>query len=144
LTRSIATKADRVRRDRLRELLNSGCACHLDPPCDLCSQLDKDEWDIFNNDGTDAMLNLFDSLDEELESADRPMAAAAEQAAAALAAAEQRGAERERAAIAAWLRAGAIESPSGRWDAYALRIMAGDIEAGVVPERRSEPLRGGR
>jgi hypothetical protein len=37
-------------------------------------------------------------------SADRPMAAAAEQAAAALAAAEQRGAERERAAIAFTLR----------------------------------------
>jgi hypothetical protein len=34
-------------------------------------------------------------------SADRPLAAAAEQAAAALAAAEQRGAERERAKIAA-------------------------------------------
>jgi hypothetical protein len=134
------TKADRVRRDRLRELLNSGCACHLNPPCDLCSGLDKDEFDIFENDGTDALLNLFDSLDED----DRPMAAAAEQAAAVIAAAEQRGAERERAAIAAWLRAGAIESPSGRWDAYALRIMAGDIEAGVVPERRIEPLRGGR
>ena len=37
-------------------------------------------------------------------SADRPMAAAAEQAAAALAAAEQRGADRERAAIVAYLR----------------------------------------
>lgn len=37
-------------------------------------------------------------------SADRPMAAAAEQAAAALAAAEQRGVERERAAIAGALR----------------------------------------
>jgi hypothetical protein len=37
-------------------------------------------------------------------SADRPMTAAAEQAAAALAAAEQRGADRERAAIVAYLR----------------------------------------
>jgi len=35
---------------------------------------------------------------------DRPMAAAAEQAAAAIAAAEQRGAERERAVIAGVLR----------------------------------------
>jgi len=93
------TKADKVRRDHLRELLNRGCVCHLNPPCDLCSGLDKDELDIFVNDGTDALLNLFDSLDEELESADRPMAAAAEQAAAVIAAAEQRGAERERAKI---------------------------------------------
>ena len=104
MTRSAATKADKARRDRLRELLNRGCACHLNPPCDLCSGLDKDEWDIFENDGTDALLNLFDSLDEELESADRPMAWAEEQAAAALAAAEQRGADRERAAIVAYLR----------------------------------------
>jgi hypothetical protein len=37
-------------------------------------------------------------------SADRPMSAAAEQAAAVIAAAEQRGADRERAAIAATLR----------------------------------------
>ena len=37
-------------------------------------------------------------------SADRPMTAAAEQAAAVIAAAEQRGAERERAAIAGALR----------------------------------------
>ena len=134
MTRSIPTKADRVRRDRLRKLLNSGCACHLNPPCNLCSELDEGEWEIFVNDGTDALLNQFKRLDETPEGIDRPMAAAA----------EQRGAERERAVIAAWLRAGAIESPSGRWDAYALRIMAGDIEAGVVPERRSEPLRGGR
>jgi len=98
------TKADKVRRDHLRELLNRGCVCHLNPPCNLCSGLDKDELDIFVNDGTDALLNLFDSLDEELESVDRPMAAAAEQAAAALAAAEQRGADRERAAIVAYLR----------------------------------------
>jgi hypothetical protein len=74
----------------------------------------------------------------------RPLAAAAEQAAAALAAAEQRGAERERAVIAAWLRAHADESPSGTWDAYALRIMAADIQAGVEPSRRIEPLRGDR
>jgi hypothetical protein len=98
------TKADKVRRDRLRELLNSGCACHLNPPCDLCSGLDKDEFDIFENDGTDALLNLFDSLDEELESANRPMAWAEEQARAALAAAEQRGRSAERAAIVAYLR----------------------------------------
>jgi len=104
LTRSIPTKAAKVRRDQLRELLNIGCACHLNPPCDLCSGLDKDEWDIFENDGTDALLNLFDSLDEELESVDRPMSAAAEQAAAVIAAAEQRGADRERAEIAADLR----------------------------------------
>jgi len=73
-----------------------------------------------------------------------PMASAAEQAAAALAAAEQRGAERERAAIAAWLRAHADESPSGLWDAYALRLMAADVEAGVEPSRRIEPLPSGR
>jgi hypothetical protein len=77
-------------------------------------------------------------------SADRPMATAAEQAAAALAAAEQRGADRERAVVAAWLRAHADESPSGLWDAFALRIMAADIKAGVEPSRRIEPLRGGR
>lgn len=76
--------------------------------------------------------------------AERPLAAAAEQAAAVIAAAEQRGAERERAAIAAWLRAHADESPSGLWDAFALRIMAADIEAVVAPSRRIEPLRGGR
>ena len=77
-------------------------------------------------------------------SADRPMAAAAEQAAAVIAAAEQRGADRERAVIAAWLRAHADESPSGLWVAFDLRIMAADIEAGVEPSRRIEPLRSGR
>ena len=77
-------------------------------------------------------------------SADRPMSAAAEQAAAVIAAAEQRGAERERAKIAAWLRAHADESPSGLWDAFALRIMAADIQAGVEPSRRIEPLPSGR
>jgi hypothetical protein len=73
-----------------------------------------------------------------------PMTAAAEQAAAALAAAEQRGAERERAVIAAWLRAHADESPSGLWDAFALRIMAADVESGVEPDRRIDPLPSGR
>jgi hypothetical protein len=77
-------------------------------------------------------------------SADRPLAAAAEQAAAVIAAAEQRGADRERAVVAAWLRAHADESPSGLWDAFALRIMAADIEAGVEPSRRIEPLRADR
>jgi hypothetical protein len=72
------------------------------------------------------------------------MSAAAEQAAAVIAAAEQRGAERERAKIAAWLRAHADESPSGLWDAFALRIMAADIQAGVEPSRRIEPLPSGR
>jgi hypothetical protein len=133
-----------VRRDRLRELLNSGCACHLSPPCDLCSGLDNDEWDIFEHDGTDALLNLFDSLAEELASVDRRMAWAEEQAAAVIAAAEQRGAERERAAVVSWLRAHADESPSGLWDAFALRIMAADIQAGVEPSRRIKPLPSGR
>jgi hypothetical protein len=77
-------------------------------------------------------------------SADRPLAAAAEQAAAVIAAAEQRGADRERAVIAAWLFAHADESPSGTWDAYALRIMAADIQAGVEPSRRIKPLPSGR
>ena len=74
----------------------------------------------------------------------RPLAAAAEQAAAALAAAEQRGAERERAKIAAWLRAHSDESPSGLWVAYSLWLMAADIQAGVEPSRRIEPLPSGR
>jgi len=62
--------------------------------------------------------------------------ARAEAAEAALATARAEG--------AAWLRAHADESPSGLWDAYALRIMAADIEAGVVPSRRVQPLAGGR
>jgi hypothetical protein len=100
----LTTKAAKVRRDQLRELLNSGCACHLNPPCGLCSELDEGEWEIFIEHGTDALLSTFDALDEKLESADRPMASAEEQARAALAAAEQRGRSAERAAIVAYLR----------------------------------------
>ena len=128
MNRSTLTKADKARRDRLRELLNRGCACHLNPPCDLCSGLDKDEWDIFENDGTDALLNLFDSLDEELESADRPMAWAEEQARAALAAVEQRGRSAERAAIVAYLRVWA-EQGGDPWMAH----VADEVAAGRRP-----------
>jgi hypothetical protein len=96
--------AAKVRRDRLRELLNKGCACHLNPPCNLCSELDEGEWEIFVNDGTDALLNQFKRLDEMPEGFDRPMSTAAERNLVVIAAAEQRGAERERAAIAVTLR----------------------------------------
>jgi hypothetical protein len=58
----------------------------------------------------------------------RPMAAAAEQAAAALAAAEQRGAERERAAIASDLRAWA-EQGGDPWMVY----VADEVAAGRRP-----------
>jgi len=58
----------------------------------------------------------------------RPLAAAAEQAAAALAAAEQRGAERERASIAAELRAWA-EQGGDPWMHY----VADEVAAGRRP-----------
>ena len=76
-------------------------------------------------------------------SADRPMSAAAGLLRGLIEAA-QIGRTEERKTIAAWLRAHADESPSGTWDAFALRIMAADIEAGVEPSRRIEPLRADR
>ena len=62
-------------------------------------------------------------------SADRPMAAAAEQAAAVIAAAEQRGRAAERAEIAADLRVWA-EQGGDPWMAY----VAGEVAAGRLPE----------
>ena len=58
----------------------------------------------------------------------RPMAAAAEQAAAVIAAAEQRGAERERAVIAAGLRVWA-EQGGDPWMAH----VADEVAAGRRP-----------
>jgi len=63
---------------------------------------------------------------------DRPMAAAAEQAAAALAAAEQRGADRERAEIAADLRVWA-EQGVDPWMVH----VADEVAAGRRPEPSS-------
>lgn len=62
-------------------------------------------------------------------SADRPLAAAAEQAAAVIAAAEQRGVERERAAIAADLRVWA-EQGGDPW----MSFVADEVAAGRRPE----------
>jgi hypothetical protein len=59
----------------------------------------------------------------------RPLAAAAEQAAVVIAAAEQRGAERERAAIAADLRAWA-EQGGDPWMAHVADEVAADRRPG--------------
>jgi hypothetical protein len=61
------TESDLERRRRLR---NSGCACHISPPCSWCVQLTEEEADAYWSGGRQALDQLWDRQNDADEAAE--------------------------------------------------------------------------